>query len=306
MGELDLIAGFVAALPRAGGDLLIAAGEDDAAAWRDGGSVTVASCDASVEGVHFDLAWMSPEDAGWRAVTLALGDLAAKGATPTYGLACLGIDAGRRELAQPLFGGIAAAAGRCGLKLVGGDTVRSPVLSIALTVLGRAANDPLPRSAVRPGWLIAVTGRLGAAAAGLSAAMAGEPLREEWEAALRRPLPRLREGAALAAAGAVCGDISDGLLRELVKFRSAAGCGAAIRAADVPVAAGCTLDGALTSGEEVELVCCGPEPVLNRARAAGIQLTVVGELTGGDAIRMLDPRGRDLPLPPSLGYDHFG
>ena len=50
----------------------IAAGEDDAAAWGDDGAgYTVASCDISVEGVHFDLGWMTSEDAGWRALALA-------------------------------------------------------------------------------------------------------------------------------------------------------------------------------------------------------------------------------------------
>src|SRR5437773_9223720 len=59
----------------------VAATEDDAAFWKEGEAFTVASTDMSVEGVHFDLAWMTPEDAGWRALAMALGDLAAKGAT---------------------------------------------------------------------------------------------------------------------------------------------------------------------------------------------------------------------------------
>ncbi|HXI95435.1 MAG TPA: hypothetical protein VNG04_04885, partial [Candidatus Acidoferrum sp.] len=47
------------------------AGRDDAALLEDaGGGFTVASCDMFVEGVHFDLGWMSAEDAGWRSLAL--------------------------------------------------------------------------------------------------------------------------------------------------------------------------------------------------------------------------------------------
>jgi len=69
----------------------IPAGEDDTAVWSDHGSYTVASCDMAVEGVHFDLSWMPAEDAGWRALALALGDLAAKGATPAWALTSIAV-----------------------------------------------------------------------------------------------------------------------------------------------------------------------------------------------------------------------
>ena len=305
--ELELIAQLSSMLPRAAGDLLIASGDDDSAAWREpGGSVTVASCDAMVDGVHFDLAWLAPEDVGWRAVALALGDLAAKGATPTYGLVTLAIPRGALAAAAALYRGMAAAARRFGLELVGGDTVRSAVTSISITVLGRATNPVLPRSAAQPGWEIAVTGRLGAARAGLLAAMGGAPLPESWEAALRRPVPRLREGRAIAAAGAVSGDISDGLLREMEKFRAAAGVGAEIEVDAVPVAAGVDIDTAMVSGEEVELVCTGPPEVIARAReVAGVALTVVGRLTAGGGLALIGPGGRRRPFPAHTGHDHF-
>ena len=40
--------------------------QDDAAVLEDeGGGFTVASCDMFVEGIHFDLGWMSAQDVGW-------------------------------------------------------------------------------------------------------------------------------------------------------------------------------------------------------------------------------------------------
>ena len=58
--------------------LAAGAGGDDAAVIADATGFVVASTDMFVEGVHFDLGWMSAEDAGWRSLALALGDLAAK------------------------------------------------------------------------------------------------------------------------------------------------------------------------------------------------------------------------------------
>src|SRR6266478_8021353 len=67
------------------------AGQDDAAVVADDGGFTVASCDMFVEGVHFDFSWMSAVDAGWRSLALALGDLAAKGATPAWALTSIAV-----------------------------------------------------------------------------------------------------------------------------------------------------------------------------------------------------------------------
>ncbi len=66
-------------------------GADDAAVIAESGGFTIASSDLFVEGVHFDLGWMSAQDAGWRSFALALGDLAAKGATPTWALTSIAI-----------------------------------------------------------------------------------------------------------------------------------------------------------------------------------------------------------------------
>jgi thiamine monophosphate kinase len=79
------------------------------------------------------------------------------------------------------------------------------------------------------------------------------------------------------------------------KFAAMSGVGSIIDAAAVPVASGASLDEALTSGEEAELVCVGPEDVL---RGAG--LTVVGRTTGSESRVIVV--GAELE---STGYDHF-
>ena len=284
MTEFDLLAKLLPYLAAAGGELVIGAGEDDAAAWREpDGSFTVATCDTSVEGVHFDLERQQPEDVGWRALAFALGDLAAKGAAPTYGLAALSMPrTWSASTAASLYRGLAGLAGEVGLKLVGGDTTASPshgVLTLAL--LGRTDVAPLPRSAVKPGWQVGVTGPLGGASL-----------------SVRRPRPLLARGAELAAAGYCSGDISDGLLREMDKYAAAAGVGARLRLPLIPCLEGVDPRQALVSGEEVELVSCGPAPL-----RAG--LILVGELTAAPEVVVVDGGG-DLVEIGERGYDHFG
>jgi thiamine-monophosphate kinase len=283
MNELELLARLLPHLDRGGGDVLIGAGEDDAACWREAdGSFTVATCDTSVEGVHFDLSRQSPQDVGWRALCFALGDLAAKGAAPAYGLVSLSVP--RRwptDVAVGIYEGLAGLAAEVGLRLVGGDTTAAPAAgSLTLALLGRCAVAPLPRSAARAGWLVGVTGPLGGASL-----------------AWRRPRPRLALGAELAAAGLCAGDISDGLLRELDKFAAAAGVGARVRMEAVPRAEGASVGRALSNGEEVELVACGPAP-LPRG------LVPVGELTDAGRVLVLDRSGAEVEIE-ERGYDHF-
>jgi thiamine-monophosphate kinase len=264
--------------------------QDDAAVLPDeGGGFTVASCDMFVEGVHFDLGWMSAQDAGWRSLALSLGDLAAKGAKPSWALTSIAIpNAWPVESLTGLYEGMASLAQKTHVLIAGGDmsSIEGPAV-LSITVVGRTDMRPLARSEAKPGWAVAVTGRLGASAVALRERL---PLRL-W--------PLLDEGRRLNEAGLCCGDISDGLLREMDKFVAFAGAGCVIRAAEVPVAEGASLEEALTSGEEAELVCVGPEDLV---RGAGLQ--PFGFLTDDSSVQVLGAGGLPLQLE-QTGYDHF-
>ena len=267
----------------------VPAGSDDAAVIAEAGGFTVASSDMFVERVHFDLAWMTAQDAGWRSLALSLGDLAAKGATPTWALTSIAIpNTWMVENLIGLYEGLAALALQTGTLIAGGDMslIDGPAV-LSITVVGRTDKRPLARSDAKAGWVVAVTGALGGAALAL---------RE------RRPLrlwPRLDEGRRLNVAGLCCGDISDGLVREMQKFAAFSGAGCILHSAAVPVAKGATRDEALTSGEEAELVCVGPEDII---RDAG--LLPCGVLTEDSAVQVLDAEGKPVTLDLS-GYDHF-
>ena len=260
------------------------AGGDDAAVLEHVEACPVVSTDMSVEGVHFDLAWMRSDFAGWRALALALGDLAAKGARPEWALVSLALPrAWSVENFVGLFKGMHDLAHRLMFSIEGGDmsATDGPAV-LSLTVGGYAEDTPLPRSAAQPGWQVAVTGPLGASAVALR------------ERRVLRPLPLIDKGTQLNELGLCCGDISDGLVREMEKFAAMSGAGSNIRAHDVPRAAGASVIDALTSGEEVQLVCVGPPE-----RIAKADLQVVGEMVEGGHVEVI---GAELD---STGYDHF-
>lgn len=260
------------------------AGVDDATVIADATGFTVASVDTFVEGVHFDLGWMTTEDAGWRSLALALGDLAAKGAEPLWALAAVAMpDRWTVEDLTGLYSGMAALARHFRLELAGGDmsSIDGPAV-VSLTVVGHTTTLPLARAEAQPGWSVAVTGPLGAAAVALR------------ERRALRLTPRIEEGGRLNELGLCSGDISDGLVREMEKFAAMSGSGCSLRAAEVPRADGASIDDALTGGEEAELVCVGPREVI---QSSG--LTVVGEMTADPHVNVI---GAELK---TTGYDHF-
>jgi len=169
------------------------------------------------------------------------------------------------------------------MPIAGGDlSATAGPAAISITVAGRTDTKPLARADTKPGWAVGVTGPLGAAAAALRDR---KPYRLE---------PRIEEGTRLNRLGLACGDISDGLVREMEKFSAMANVGCIIEAASVPLAGGASIEEALTSGEEAELVCAGPEDVV---RGAG--LTVVGRTTVEPEVIVV---GSELE---TTGYDHF-
>ena len=267
----------------------VPAGSDDAAVIAEAGAFTVASSDMFVERIHFDLEWMSAQDAGWRSLALSLGDLAAKGATPAWALTSIAIP--NTWMVEDLIGlyeGLAALAQKTSTLIAGGDMslIDGPAV-LSITVVGRTDKRPVARSEAKAGWAVAVTGALGASALALRD---------------RRPLrlsPRLDEGRRLNAAGLCCGDISDGLVREMQKFAAFSGAGCILQSPEVPVAEGATLEDALTSGEEVELVCVGPEDLIH-----SVGMRTLGVLTEDPAVVVIGADRKPMKLQLS-GYDHF-
>jgi len=306
LGEDALLALFTPRLPES--DVTLLGPGDDAAVLSIDGDLVVSS-DVLIEGRHFRTDWSTASDVGWRAAMQNLVDIDAMGAVPTalqVTLAApasldvdwvLGFADGLREACEPH-----------GVGVVGGDLSGASEIAISVTVLGETHGlDVVTRGGAEAGDVVAVSGPLGAAAAGLALLTAGVGLNLDAVGMFRRPRPVIGAGLEAALRGATAMmDVSDGLLRDASRIARASDVGIEIASAAVPVHPAAQeaaevlgedpLPWALTGGEDHCLLAAFP---------SGTVLpdgwTLVGDVVDEyQGIRV------DGAVPEALGWDHFG
>jgi thiamine-monophosphate kinase len=280
------------------------------------GHKLVVTTDVLVEGLDFTAALSEPEDWGWKAVAVNCSDLAAMGAEPRWLVIALTVpDPTPVPTLERVYAGVGEACRAFGAALVGGDVSAGPALSLAVTALGEAER-PVLRSGARPGDRLAVTGPLGAAAAGLALLRSEDPAAKELldrfpglAAAHRRPRPALAMGLALARAGASAMiDVSDGLAGDAVHLAESSGVGVEVHDAAVPLAPGVAEAAALLALDPLELALGGGEDFVLAAalpRTADLGGVVdCGRFTPDPSTRVRVTRDGPRPLA-GLAYDHF-
>jgi thiamine-monophosphate kinase len=275
-------------------------GDDAAVLSTEPGQSLVVTTDVLVDGVHFSELTTSGEDAGWRAVAANLSDIAAMGATPlgiTVGLGLPGEVA--VSWVEQLYQGMTQCLQRYNTPIVGGDIVRSPTTTIAISAFGQVnPSRVIRRNQAKVGDAIVVTGVHGGSAAGLQLLLHpdfgenlsdGDSVREACALhsalllsadrtvlihAHQRPKPRLDVLPILweildsHTPHSVAGmDSSDGLADAVMQICRASGVGAVIERTQIPLPKQFNswltqeqaLEYALYGGEDFELVLCLPK-----------------------------------------------
>jgi len=222
MDEFDLIehafrsrAPFVHAFTR------VSNGDDASTHTVPEGQEIVMSTDISMAGKHW------PEDfplndAACRAVNAAVSDLAAMGAAPAW--MWLGVMATSSDDADLMGQGVATALKYLSMELAGGDTVRSPVNALSVTVAGLLPQGSgMRRDVARVGHDVWLCGNVGFSAYGLQQWQQGN--REgEYVPFFRDVHPLLGEGTRLREMGVrCCIDVSDGLFADAKHVADASG-----------------------------------------------------------------------------------
>lgn len=314
--------------------LRLGIGDDCAILRPKRGEEIVVTTDFSLEGVHFQRDWHSPESAGHRCLARGLSDLAAMGARPLAAFLSLAVPtefatAGKgKPWIERFLNGLFALARHCNVPLAGGDTAQSPQLAcFDILLIGAVPRRcALLRSTARPGDLIYVTGALGGAAAELLA-LSRAPRRFAQLTAASGDHPHLfpqpRLGVALKLASARPAhsaiDISDGLSTDLSHICDESHLAAELDAASIPIhplasdaahkrLAPSALELALHGGEDYELLLTASPRAKIPKKIAGVPIRRIGRMLAlrprQPQIVLRDHEGRTSTLTPR-GWEHF-
>ena len=312
------------------GALEVGAG-DDGALWRpDPDQSVVVTTDSLVEDVHFRTPTdpTAAVDLGWKVLAVSYSDLAAMGAAPGPTFVSLSLPATWEvEWVEAIYKGLAEAVAAYGGGVGGGNITASATAVLTSTCLGQVdAERALRRGGAEPGWLLAVTGEVGGATAGLRLddlgaipGLAAVPpaATEGWRRRLRRPEPRLAAAAVAVDRGVTTAiDVSDGVFADagrLLAWGPGAATGVVIDADVIPTAAGIReawpggwLEVA-GGGEDYELLMAAPALVMEDAIAAmaavGTPAQVIGAFDSGSRVRLREA-GQEREAPGG-GHQHF-
>jgi thiamine-monophosphate kinase len=319
MDEFELIGRYFSRLGAARSDVVLGIGDDAALLCVPDGAELAAAVDTIVSGRHFP-ADSDARSVGHRALAVNLSDLAAMGATPAWATLALTLPAADPEWLERFAAGFSELSVQHGVALVGGDTTAGP-LTVSVQIMGHVPRGAaLRRSGARAGDLLAVTGTLGDAGAGLALAthalgtqdlVAARELRGRFE----YPAPRIELGLAARGIATAAMDLSDGLAGDLPKLAAASELAARVEIDRLPLSSALqsvadpeqAREWALGAGDDYELLLAVPPdrfPALAaRAAQLNLRLTAIGELRRGNGVTWTLHGAETEPR--TRGYDHF-
>ncbi len=294
------------------------------------GKKTLVSVDMLIEGRHF-LASASPEWIAHKALAVNLSDLAACGATPKAFLLSLGLpqQLATDEWLAPFAQTLQQLAAKYGCILAGGDTTRTDILTISITVIGESP-APIMRSGAQAGDIVWVSGTVGDAALALAMAQdqhltftdsLSDVQVAHLSQKLHTPSPRVKLGLALRGLATSAIDISDGIAGDIRHILKASDVDALIDVDALPlslelrlaqVAGIDILPLALSGGDDYELLFTSSshnrQAVLDAAANVGVHVTPIGNISTCEAllptVRYCDDQGRVIDYK-FKGYQHF-
>jgi thiamine-monophosphate kinase len=197
--------------------------------------------DMVTEGVHFHIKTAGYKKIGRKAVAVNISDIAAMGGVPKYITVTLGLPKGTgRGAVKAIYDGVFGICHSYGIKVVGGDTVRSGKLTVDVSIMGFAEKKNLvTRRGAKKGDAILITG----------------PVRNGRKEHLDF-VPRLKESRDLISRHKLSSmiDTSDGIAMDLGRVCAESRVGARLYAESIPLSKGLSLRDALHFGESFELL----------------------------------------------------
>jgi len=167
IGELALLRHIRQRFKKPSPNIIVGIG-DDAALLKPVNKNLLVTTDMMVEGVHFNLSFITPYQLGFKLVSVNVSDIYAMGGKPKFLLINIALDKNTEEnIFDDFFSGITDAMELYGLFLVGGDLSASDKgMALSATLIGYTKRY-IRRFGAKAGNRIYVTGNLGDSACGL-------------------------------------------------------------------------------------------------------------------------------------------
>ena len=269
--------------------VLIGPGDD--CAIFDLSTPIITSVDSSVVDIHFP-SNASPQDIGYRAVAVALSDIAAMGCRPiAFSLSVsspVTDDVWYKKLAE----GVEDIAKEFEISLIGGDLTKGPLNLNAIVYGTPYSGKILMRNTAQPGDYICISSPTGRARRGLND-WKNTNNNSEYLTDYLRPLAKIELGKTIVNFASACIDTSDGLLADLGKILKLSECGALIYLDDIPITT--DIDD-INCGDDYDLCFTVPKDKFDN------NYFKIGEVTSDRQIKLIANKGYDITI---KGYEHF-
>ena len=266
-------------------------GPGDDCAIFDLSTPIITSVDSSVVDIHFP-SNASPQDIGYRAVAVALSDIAAMGCRPIAFSLSVSSPVTEELWYKKLAEGVEDIAKEFEISLIGGDLTKGPLNLNAIVYGTPYSGKVLMRNTAQPGDYICISSPTGRARRGLND-WKNTNNNSEYLADYLRPLAKIELGKTIVNFASACIDTSDGLLADLGKILKSSECGALIYLDDIPI----TTDiNDINSGDDYDLCFTVPKDKFDN------NYFKIGEVTSDRQIKFISNKGYDVDI---KGYEHF-
>ena len=269
----------------------IITGPGDDCAIFDLSTPIVTSVDSSVADIHFP-SNASPADIGYRAVAVALSDIAAMGCKPIAFSLSVSSSITNESWYIKLADGIKDIAKEFQISLIGGDLTKGP-LNLNVLVFGTPYSGKiLMRNNAQTGDYICISSAVGRAKKGLDD-WVNNKKDSEYLTDYLRPLPKIELGKDIVNFASASIDTSDGLMADLEKMLKASNRGGLINLDDIPITSDIN---DINSGDDYDLCFTMPKEKFNN------KFFKIGEVTEDLGIKLISNKGYDVVI---KGYEHF-
>jgi len=231
ISESEILRSFQHLVEENDKDFVIIGSGDDAAVIKAQKKDLIHSTDISKEGTHFPIN-SNPEDIAYRSIAVALSDLAAMGAYPSF--ITVGLTSNKTDIKwyNDFTRGLEKIIKEYDIKLVGGDVTFGD-LNVCINVFGYSYVNPLLRSTAKPNELIYITGTLGKGRKGLTDWQNSK--QSKYQLDFFRPKARFDMAEFISSFASSCIDVSDGLIKDLGSICKLSNVGAILNYEDIPI-----------------------------------------------------------------------